>query len=192
VIATFQRPVVPGTQLLLVQDRDAAELLDLVNRNRDSLREWLPWVDRTHSIADVRHFVSISAEQWEAGLGPNCVIRVVGEIAGSIGCHPINWQDRSCSIGYWLDAARQGQGIVTRSCAVLMDYLFLELGLHRVEIRCGVGNQRSCAIPERLGFAREGVLRHAQWVNDRFVDLVVWSMLQPDWSGAARLPSVTL
>ena len=52
-----------------------------------------------------------------------------------------------------------GAGIITRCCASLLDYLFDDLRLHRVEIRCGTGNTRSCAIPRTLGFLREGVLR---------------------------------
>jgi len=55
--------------------------------------------------------------------------------------------------------------------------------MHRVEIRCGTGNHRSCAVPERLGFTREGVLREAQWVSGRWVDLVVWGMLEQEWKG---------
>ena len=67
----------------------------------------------------------------------------------------------------------------------MLDYLFNELRLERMEIRCATGNTRSCAIPERLGFTREGVLRHGEWVNDRWVDLVVWGMLQEDWRDMA-------
>jgi ribosomal-protein-serine acetyltransferase len=50
-----------------------------------------------------------------------------------------------------------------------------------VEIRCGTGNRKSCAIPERLGFQREGVAREADWVSGRWVDLVIWSMLEDEW-----------
>jgi ribosomal-protein-serine acetyltransferase len=62
-----------------------------------------------------------------------------------------------------------------------VEYLFDEVGLHRVEIRCGTGNTRSRAIPQRLGFHHEGILRDAEWVNDRWLDLDVWSMLEQDW-----------
>jgi ribosomal-protein-serine acetyltransferase len=63
----------------------------------------------------------------------------------------------------------------------MLDHLIKELGLHRVEIRCGTGNTRSCAVPARLGFTREGVAREAEWVSDRWIDLVIWSMLQEEW-----------
>jgi ribosomal-protein-serine acetyltransferase len=63
----------------------------------------------------------------------------------------------------------------------MLRHLFEERRLHRVEIRCATGNTRSCAIPARLGFTREGLMREAVWVNVRWVDLVVWGMLAPDW-----------
>jgi ribosomal-protein-serine acetyltransferase len=86
------------------------------------------------------------------------------------------------SIGYWLAAPWQGKGIMTTACAALIDHAFKELKLHRVEIRCATGNARSRAIPERLGFVKEGVIRQGEWVNDRFLDLAVYGMLATDWA----------
>jgi ribosomal-protein-serine acetyltransferase len=77
---------------------------------------------------------------------------------------------------------------MTRCCAALISYGFVDLGVHRVTIQCGVGNEKSCAIPQRLGFTREGLMREAEWVNDRWVDLVVWGMLAQDWKSRA-IPS---
>ena len=56
--------------------------------------------------------------------------------------------------------------------------------LHRVEIRVATGNARSRAIPERLGFRREGTLRGAERHGERFLDLDVFALLAP--SGAAH------
>jgi ribosomal-protein-serine acetyltransferase len=176
----FHIEVEPGFELRQFEMGDAEAVYAAADRNRAYLREWLPWVDRTHSAADVRDFIAARLEQFEAQQGPNAAIWLDGEIVGAVGCHPIDWLNRNCSIGYWLDAAHQGKGVITRAVAALVDYLFEELGLHRVTIQCGTGNFRSCAIPERLGFTREGVLREAEWVNDRWVDLVVWGMLAQD------------
>jgi ribosomal-protein-serine acetyltransferase len=74
---------------------------------------------------------------------------------------------------------------MTRAARALVDYGFGELGLHRIVIRCATGNHASRAIPERLGFALEGTLRQAQWVNDHFNDLAVYAMLRPDWDRAS-------
>jgi ribosomal-protein-serine acetyltransferase len=177
----FSRKVSPGVEIRQFEIRDAPATFAAVERNREYLRQWLPWVDHTLTVEDLRHFISRAQFQYETNQGPQVGIWVNGEFGGSIGCHSIDWANRSSSIGYWVDSAQQGKGIVTRCCAVMLDYLFHEMALHRVEIRCGTGNLRSCAIPERLGFTREGVAREAEWVSDRWVDLVIWGMLQEDW-----------
>lgn len=176
----FKRLVQEGLELRQFQWNDAEILFAEVERNREHLRRWLPWVDATRSADEIRPFLSRAAAQFEDGLGPNFGIWSNGKLVGAIGCHPIDRADRSCSLGYWLAADCQGRGTVTRCCEHLLDYLFEELGLHRVEIRCGTGNVRSCAIPHKLGFRLEGVLREAQWVNDRWLDLQVWGMLEQD------------
>ena len=178
---SWQLIVEPGIELRQFEPRDAEPLLAAVERNRAYLREWLPWVDQTQSARDILHFFERVRQQFIEGRGPNAGIWIDGDLRGSIGCHAIEWANWNCSIGYWLDATLQGRGLVTLCCAVFLDYLFDDVGLHRVTIQCGTGNHRSCAIPKRLGFEREGVMRQAEWVNDRWVDLVVWGMLADDW-----------
>ena len=182
----FQRTVAPGVEMRQFEPGDAETVFAIVDRNREYLRQWLPWVDGSRSPEDIRQFMVRAQAQFEAGQGPNVGVWVEGVFAGNVGCHPIDWAHRSCSLGYWIDAAQQGKGTITRCSAAMLDYLFDELRLHRVEIRCGTGNTRSCAIPERLGFTREGLLREAEWVNDRWVDLLVWGMLEPEWRAGGR------
>jgi ribosomal-protein-serine acetyltransferase len=180
----FRRAVTPEIEMRLLEPGDAEACYAVVERNRAYLREWLPWVDRTHSPADIRNFIeTIAIPQYEANNGPNCGIWIAGEFAGGIGCHVIDWANRNCSIGYWVAAGHRGKGVITRCCASLLDYLFDDLQLHRVAIECGTENTRSCAIPERLGFTREGLKREAQRVSGRWLDLATWSMLDRDWRG---------
>jgi ribosomal-protein-serine acetyltransferase len=180
----FHSIVGDGLELKQFEWGDAVAVFAEVERNREYLRQWLPWVDQTHSADDIRQLISRASAQFEAGLGPSAGIWLDGAMVGSIGCHPIDLANRSCSLGYWIAAGHQGNGTITRCCRHLLDYLFDEAGLHRVEIRCGTGNRRSRAIPQRLGFRHEGTLREAEWVNDRWLDLEVWSMLEQDWRNA--------
>lgn len=177
----FRLQVTPEIEIRQLEERDADTLFALTEVYRAYLREWLPWVDHTHTVEDTKYFIAGALQQFHAGKGPNCAIWLDGGIAGAIGCHPIDWANRACSIGYWVASEFQGRGIVTQCSSALLDYLFHELGLHRVVIQCGTGNHRSCAVPHRLGFTREGVAREAEWVGDRWVDLVVWSMVEQDW-----------
>ena len=61
-------------------------------------------------------------------------------------------------------------------------HAYEEWHLNRIEIRVAVGNVRSAAIPERIGFVKEGVLRQAERHGDEFKDNVVYSMLASEWS----------
>jgi ribosomal-protein-serine acetyltransferase len=177
----FRRTVAPGVEIRLMEESDAWEMYPVVERNRAYLRQWLPWVDHTHASEDVRAFILHTQERYAAGEELHAVIWIDGEVAGGIGHHRIDPHNRAASIGYWLAEEHQGKGVVTRCCHALLDYLFDERQMHRVEIRCGVGNTRSAAVAERLGFTFEGVLRHAEWVNDRWIDLKVWSILEHEW-----------
>jgi ribosomal-protein-serine acetyltransferase len=171
-----------GIELRPLQESDAAELFAIVNRNRDRLGRWLFWVHDTHTAGDVRTFIRQAIIQHAARHGLHCAIRVDGALAGGIGCRVVESRNRSASIGYWLDAAYEGRGIVTRSCRAMLDHAFGDMGMHRVEIRCATHNERSCAIPARLGFTREGILREAEWVHNSYHDLVIWSMLAREWA----------
>jgi ribosomal-protein-serine acetyltransferase len=102
-------------------------------------------------------------------------------LAGVIGYDAIDWENRSTEVGYWLGEGYQGKGLATAACRALVDHAFKELGLNRVSIACATENKKSCAIPERLGFRREGVVRQAEWLYDHFVDHVVYAALASEW-----------
>ncbi|MNJ40026.1 putative ribosomal N-acetyltransferase YdaF [compost metagenome] len=70
---------------------------------------------------------------------------------------------------------------MTSSCKAVINYVFHELSLNRVEIRAAVQNSKSRAIPERLNFCNEGIIRQAEWLYDHYVDYVVYGMLKEDW-----------
>ena len=70
---------------------------------------------------------------------------------------------------------------MTRAVRAPIDHALGTWRLHRVEIRAAVNNTRSRAIPERLTFTQEGVAREAEQVDDRYVNLAVYSMLADEW-----------
>ena len=103
-----------------------------------------------------------------------------GRIAGCAGFAVIDPYARMGIIGYWLAREHQGRGLVTRAVSALIDHGFNELGLHRVQISAATDNVRSRAVPERLGFTQEGVLREAELVGDEYQDLAVYGLLATD------------
>ena len=53
--------------------------------------------------------------------------------------------------------------------------------MNRIQIKCGVGNQKSSSVPKRLGFIFEGIERHGERHHFNFIDLEVYSLLKKEW-----------
>jgi ribosomal-protein-serine acetyltransferase len=160
---------------------DCAVLYAAIERNRPRLRKWLPWLVPGFNEDTLFAFLRDRERDNAERISLTTTIWTRGRLCGSIGLHVIDRQDRSTSIGYWLDASHEGRGIMTRACRAIVTEGFRNYGLHRIEIRCAVGNDGSSGIPRRLGFMEEGILREAEWLYDHWVDLRVFSMLEQDW-----------
>jgi len=177
----FSHKLSENTELRLLEERHAQELTELTERNRAYLRAWLPWVDSSRTVEDRKKFIRDSLKQFAENKGFVAGIWHEGRLAGVIGYDAIDWENRSTEVGYWLGEEYQGKGLVTTACRALVDHAFGELDLNRVSITCATENKKSCAIPERLGFRREGVRRQAEWLYDHFVDHVVYAALASEW-----------
>jgi ribosomal-protein-serine acetyltransferase len=168
-------------QLKLLEIGVAEELYLLTDKDRSYLREWLPWVDGTKSAEDTKAFIQSTLKQISENNGFQAGIFYKGNIAGCIGLHGIDWSNKKTTIGYWLGAEYQGKGIMSQACKAIIDHVFVYLKLNRVEIRAATFNKKSRAIPERLSFKNEGEVRQVEWINDHYVDHVIYGMLAGDW-----------
>ncbi|MDT5293131.1 MAG: ribosomal-protein-serine acetyltransferase [Acidobacteriota bacterium] len=173
-------------ELRPVDERYAEDLTALVRRDLAHLKPWMPWATERYRVEDAREFIRRNLRQYAEDQGFATLIFFRGRVAGSIGYNNIDWANRKTDIGYWLGAAAQGRGLMTKSCRVLVEHAFGEFKLNRVEIYCAVENRRSRAVPERLGFTEEGTHRQAEWVHDHFKDLVSYSMLAREWKKRAE------
>jgi ribosomal-protein-serine acetyltransferase len=175
------------SRLELINQSHAEELFDLIEENREFLKQWLPWLDNNRYLQNTIDFINITQLQYERGETMQFVIIYKGKIAGIVGFHRIDWMNRLTSIGYWIGEEFQGHGLVTKACARVLDYSFGRLGLNRIEIRCATDNFKSRAIPERLGFKEEGQVRQAEWIYDHYVDHVVYGMLESEWLSSSKM-----
>ncbi|HEX3361768.1 MAG TPA: GNAT family protein [Solirubrobacterales bacterium] len=176
--------IAEGAELRLWEAGDAAELTAAIAANREHLATWLPWAV-THGFQDSVEFLDLKRLQVEANDGFEAAIALDGRIAGGIGFHRVDWVNRSSSIGYWLATEAQGRGVMTAAVTALLDHAFGVWELHRVIIEVIVANERSQAIPERLGFRQEAILREAKLIGGRHEDTRLYAMLAPEWAARA-------
>jgi RimJ/RimL family protein N-acetyltransferase len=149
------RPFRPG---------DGAALWDAVEESREHILPWLPWGDTHKSPADSEAYARRNCAKWltREDLPLSVWDRSAAEFLGGSGLHRIEWDVPSFEIGYWLRKSAVGQGYMTEAVSLICALAFETLAAQRVFIRCAAGNQRSAAIPVRLGFAYEGTLRNAK------------------------------
>src|ERR1700689_3868834 len=136
-------PVDDGIELRRVSSADCAELHAAIDRNRARLRTWLPWVSDTFQLSDLIAFVRQRELDNAERISLTTNIRCHGKICGSIGLHEIEERDRNSSIGYWLDEAYEGRGIMTRACRAMGIEGFRQYGLHRIAVRCATAERKS-------------------------------------------------
>ena len=181
----LRRGLPGGYALRLLEESDADELFALIDANREHLGPWMPWVQSDREPADVLPFIRATRKQIADNDGlQTAIVDPGGRIVGVIGFHHVDWLNRNTSIGYWLAAGEQGRGTMTEAVRALVDHAFATWKLNRVTIQAAVENARSRAIPERLGFREEGVMREVERIGDRMLDEVVYAMLAADWPGA--------
>ena len=162
-----------------LDDGDADELHALVEANRTYLSAWMPWAAE-QTAAQTADFIREARRRAADEDGPTLAIVCDDRIAGVVGCHGIDWEHGSTSLGYWLAERHQGRGIVTRAVRALVEHALDEWRLQRIEIRVATGNARSRAVARRLGFREEGVEPQAQQVAGRTHDLAVYVLRADD------------
>ena len=167
--------------LSLLKIADAQELFSLVEDNRQYLRKTLPWLDEVRSLDEQISYIAHCDSDYELGKGVLYAIRKSGRIVGTVGLNWIDFENRSCGVGYWISEDQMGLGIATRSCFRLIDHCFTDLNFHRFVLEASVENIPSCKVADRLGMRLEGVNRDREWLYNRYVDGKMYAITKPEW-----------
>lgn len=170
-----------STRLRELTSEDAGSLYALVDSNRKYLRQWLPWVDKQQGSHDSGKFIEGARNDNQAGVALTLGIEHQGEIVGVIGFHEFDNATRQTSMGFWISSSHQGKGIVSSSCARLIEYAFTDLGLKRVVMKIAEDNVPSRRVAERTGLVCEGNSRQSEWLYDHFVNQVIYATVADQW-----------
>ncbi|HLS65181.1 MAG TPA: GNAT family protein [Ruania sp.] len=160
------------------RDRDAWQRL-----RRRNMGWLLPWEatspDGTVPQASFTGYVRQLNRAARQDTGYAFVVEYRGELVGQVSVAGVSRGSlQSASIGYWISEHVAGRGIIPTAVAMVADYCFTDLGLHRVEINIRPENSASLRVVEKLGFRDEGVRRaylhiQGQWADHRTFALTV-------------------
>lgn len=172
--------------------RDAPELFDLFEQNRDHLTEWQDWPNAIQTLKDCREYIQRHEREYSKGKTLSSLILFQEKVIGMCTLTKIIPLLRKAELSYWIAEEYEGMGIVTQSCRGLIAYAFGTMKLNRLALKFkhvskDNENIRSRRVAERLGFTQEGILRQDGMTKGQMMDMVIYSLLAKEWEELQKL-----
>lgn len=180
-----------------IRVKDATAWRDGRVRNASWLRPWEPTNPETPlyrtTLGPYVAMARTMRREARQGVTLPWVVTYGGQFAGQLTVGGIVWgSSRSAQVGYWIDEAYAGLGVIPTALAMAMDHCFFSVGLHRVEATIRPENHASRRVVEKLGFREEGIRRRSLHIDGAWRDHVCYALTVEDVHGGlmARWRSV--
>ncbi|MHB1969188.1 MAG: GNAT family N-acetyltransferase [Acidimicrobiales bacterium] len=159
-------------------------------RCRDWLLKWEPRsANAPHLAEDRRSFVTrcqVRERERQIGTGFGFGIFVEGRFVGEISLSSIQRGPlQSAFVGYWIDEAHAGRGLMPESVVVVLQFAFESLRLHRIEINIIPRNAASRRVVEKLGLRFEGIAERYLEIDGAWEDHAHYAVTAEEWSDRA-------
>jgi [ribosomal protein S5]-alanine N-acetyltransferase len=179
-----------------IRYRDAGAWREVRDRNADWLRPWEATAPGD-AAAQVPFWAWVRHLKVEAAGGRALpfVVTYEGRLAGQLTVGGLTMGSlRSAYIGYWVDRAVAGRGVIPTAVALTTDHCFRAVGLHRVEVNIRPENVASRRVVEKLGFREEGLRPRYLHIDGSWRDHLSYALTVEDvphgllarWDGVRR------
>jgi ribosomal-protein-alanine N-acetyltransferase len=171
---------------------DIAELRSVLGRNADHLRPWSPSPPpgtNPLGFTELGRSISRQRREWKAGTAYVFValLRQLREpIIGRVALTSVvrgPWQ--SAQLGYWLDSANAGRGLMSEGVELALAFAFERLALHRVQAAVMPHNHASRRILVKRGFREEGYAKRYLRIGAEWEDHVIYGLTAEEWKPAS-------
>ncbi len=164
--------------------QDSAQLKAAVDVSREHLKPWMPWAQKETSLKD--HIARLRQVRGQFDLGKDFVYGIFSQdetlVLGSTGLHT-RPEPQAREIGYWIHVDHIGKGYATEVSAALTKIAIEIDGVDRVEIHCDPENLASSAIPQKLGYTLEAILRRrSHWSDGKVEDSMIWTLFADQYA----------
>jgi ribosomal-protein-alanine N-acetyltransferase len=156
----------------------AREMLAYQKRNAAHFTRWTP--PRPQAFYSIEYWerrLESYVEEWRKGRAARFALHEKGApdvIVGTCGLSEISLGAfRGCLLGYGIDEASQGKGLMLEAVTAVVRFAFDVLRLHRVMANYMPTNEHSGALLKRAGFTVEGYARDYLFIDGRFRDHVL-------------------
>ena len=160
---------------------------------RDDLAQLRDWRNDPEIRTRTREFRLLSMEnqeRWYNGLhdDKNTIMFAVtnegNKLIGVVGLTYIDWKNRRAEVSIYIgERDAQGKGYGIDALRTLMKYGFQHVNLHKLYAEIFAFNEPSVKLFEKAGFTREGMKREDQFVDGKYWDTYVFSILEKEFKG---------
>lgn len=175
----FKIKIDEALSLVIPHPSCASEIFSLIDKDRDHLKTWLPWVDSTTTEEDTRKNIFDRIEGFKSKKQASFYGTLNEEFVASVGF--ISFNDSEGEIGYWLLSEYGGRGLMTSFVKACIRYGFNELNLNKIVIKCAEGNTKSAGIPRRLGFTQSKESEPKRIRNGGEYPTLIFTLTRNDW-----------
>jgi len=183
-------PVLTGKKLILRELRvdDAPTLFSMLSTNETARFISPP----PTTIEGFQRFVEWVIREREKG-NYLCFAIVPEGMSNAVGLFQVRALEPGFGTAEWgfaLGSPFWGSGLFLEGAALVLDFVFQTVGVHRLEARASIVNGRGNGALRKLGAVQEGVLRRSFLRNGEYHDQVLWSVLKEDWFAQQGEPVV--
>ena len=177
------RAIRSSVSIALLGPADASALLDLRAANRAFLEPWEPsrgeaWFTVDAQLADVRRSMEMAREDRGYHFGIWFQDRLAGRIALN---DVVRGVFQNAHLGYFVAEDLGRRGIATEATRQILEYAFLQLGLHRVQAAVIPGNAASLRVLEKAGFRTEGLALRYLEISGAWRDHHILAITREEW-----------
>lgn len=161
---------------------DASLLSAAIEQSIDHLRPWMSWIKfEPASLEDRARLIDEWTREWEEGGDVVYGVGLGAEVVGGAGLHRRSGPG-TLDVGYWIHANYVRRGFATEITLGLTAAAFAIEGIDVVHLQVDEANEASAAVPDKLGFARSGVIERDPEAPSESGRHIVWTMTRDAWN----------
>jgi ribosomal-protein-alanine N-acetyltransferase len=183
--------LIPDFSQFPVLETDRLKLRRLISKDADGLFEirsdekQMEFLARpiARSVEDANAWIEKIDRSLEMNDGITwgiCLKDDEHRLIGTIGFWRLEKENYRGEIGYILHRSMQGRGLMQEAIEKVIDFGFKNLELHSIEADINPANGPSIKLVERNGFKREGTFKDRIFFNNKFIDMVIFSKINPE------------
>lgn len=138
------------------------EFFDLIENNKERIKKTFPvTVSNCINLKTTEEFILKNTQIENEKAGYYFYVRNIenNKLIGYLGIKKIDYHISKCELFYFIDAAFEGKGIISKSVSEVIDFCFDNLKINKIFICTSKVNYGSQQIALKNGFTLEGTLR---------------------------------